>query len=174
MVGGLECKSSDDSLRRRFCVHKSQLIYFQATPRPLHRSGKGVRTRKGGQAPSSVPRCFGHPHRPPAHGPPCLLLRLLHGERKRRRSRSVSDCLSFWHGIYSSRPKDLRADSPKAKASSLSSAEVRRLWEEPRDSRKTRGDTVGIPAIHGREDVKVLVSSAHSPFRDPTPPIRLP
>src|SRR5438477_94168 len=27
----------------------------------------------------------------------------------------VSDCLSFRHGIYSSRPKDLRADSPKVK-----------------------------------------------------------
>ena len=26
-------------------------------------------------------------------------------------------------------------------------------WEEPRDSRKTSGDSVGIPAIHGGEDV---------------------
>src|SRR5438045_7235635 len=37
--------------------------------------------------------------------------------------------------------------SPGVQAtSSLSSAEVSRLWEEPRDSRKTRGDSVGIPA----------------------------
>ena len=35
------------------------------------------------------------------------------------------------------------------------SAEVRRLWEEPRDSRKTSGDSVGIPAMHGGEDVKL-------------------
>src|SRR6266480_4092272 len=26
-------------------------------------------------------------------------------------------------------------------------------WEEPTDSRKTGGDSVGIPAIHGGEDV---------------------
>src|SRR6266513_710315 len=39
--------------------------------------------------------------------------------------------------------------SPGVQAtSSLSSAEVRRLWEEPRDSRKTRGDSLAIPAIH--------------------------
>src|SRR6266576_5753723 len=39
--------------------------------------------------------------------------------------------------------------SPGVQAtSSLSSAEVRQLWEEPRDSRKTRGDSVGIAAIH--------------------------
>src|SRR5712691_9058388 len=31
------------------------------------------------------------------------------------------------------------------------------LWEEPRDCRKTRGDSVGIPAIHGGEDVKYRV-----------------
>ena len=63
----------------------------------------------------------------------------------------VSDCLS--DGIHSSRPKDLRADSPKVKPLAQSSAEVRPLWEEPRDSRKTSGD-LGILAIHGGEDVK--------------------
>jgi len=40
--------------------------------------------------------------------------------------------LSMAHTFF--RPKDLRADSPKVKASSLSSAEVRRLWEEPTEA----------------------------------------
>jgi len=36
------------------------------------------------------------------------------------------------------------------------------LWEEPRDSRKTSGDSVGIPAIHGGEDVNFTDYPAQS------------
>jgi hypothetical protein len=45
------------------------------------------------------------------------------------------------------RPQDLWAGSPKVKPLSFSSAEVKRLWEEPiEDSRKTNADSVGILA----------------------------
>src|SRR5256885_9762764 len=48
----------------------------------------------------------------------------------------------------------------KVKPLAWSSAEVRRLSEEPRDSRKTSGDSVGIPAIHGGEDVNIADETA--------------
>src|SRR6266566_4372077 len=52
---------------------------------------------------------------------------------------------------------DLRVDSPKVKP--LRSPP--QAWEEPRDSPKTSGDSVGIPAIHGGEDVNNPARSSH-------------
>ncbi len=60
-----------------------------------------------------------------------------------------------WHGIHSSRPKDLRVDSPKVKP--LRSPPLKYGGcgrNPPKNSRKTSGDSVGVPAIHGGEDVK--------------------
>jgi hypothetical protein len=42
---------------------------------------------------------------------------------------------------------------PKSKASSLSSAEVRRLWEEPTEETGPKPGSVGILALYGEEDV---------------------
>ena len=42
----------------------------------------------------------------------------------------------------------------KSKASSLSSAEVRWLWEEPAEETGQTSGSVGILAIYGGEDVK--------------------
>jgi len=42
----------------------------------------------------------------------------------------------------------------RSKASSLSSAEVRRLWEEPAEEIGLKSDSVGILAACGGEDVK--------------------
>ena len=43
---------------------------------------------------------------------------------------------------------------PKSEASSLSSAEVRRLWEEPAEETGPTSGSVGILALQGEEDVK--------------------
>ena len=45
----------------------------------------------------------------------------------------------------------------KSKASSLSSAEVRRLWEEPAEETGLTSGSVGILAIYGGEDVNLLM-----------------
>jgi hypothetical protein len=50
-------------------------------------------------------------------------------------------------------PKDLSLGMAKSKASSLSSAEVRRLWEEPAEETGLTSGSVGILAIYGGEDV---------------------
>ena len=42
----------------------------------------------------------------------------------------------------------------RSKASSLSSAEVRRLWEEPAEETGPTSGSVGILALQGEEDVK--------------------
>jgi hypothetical protein len=39
---------------------------------------------------------------------------------------------------------------PKSKASSLSSAEVGRLWEEPSEETGPKPGSVGIPAVRAR------------------------
>src|SRR6266436_4290647 len=61
----------------------------------------------------------------------------------------ISDCLSLRHGIYSSRPKDLRADSPKVKPLRNPPLKEGGWGRNPQNPRGLRG----IPAIHGREDV---------------------
>jgi hypothetical protein len=43
---------------------------------------------------------------------------------------------------------------PKSKASSLSSAAVRRLWEEPTEETGPKSGSLGILAAFGGEDVK--------------------
>jgi hypothetical protein len=43
----------------------------------------------------------------------------------------------------------------KSEASSLSSAEVGRLWEEPTEEIGPTSDSVGILAVCGGEDVKL-------------------
>jgi hypothetical protein len=46
---------------------------------------------------------------------------------------------------------------PKSKASSLSSAEVGRLWEEPTEETGPKSGSVGILAASGGEDVNSQV-----------------
>src|ERR1700722_3918336 len=54
--------------------------------------------------------------------------------------------------LLSTRPM---GGQPKSEASSLSSAEVRRLWEEPTEEIGLKSDSVGIHATCGAEDVNV-------------------
>ena len=56
--------------------------------------------------------------------------------------------------LYFSCPQDLWADSAKSEASWWSSAEARRLWEEPTAEIGLKSDSLGIHAACGVEDVK--------------------
>ena len=77
---------------------------------------------------------------------------------KPRRSGRVYKVLSFLsNALVFSLSKGPRAGLAQSKASSLSSAEVRRLWEEPTEETGPSSGSVGILSINGEEDGKEFV-----------------
>jgi hypothetical protein len=58
-------------------------------------------------------------------------------------------------------PNDLWPGKAKSAASSLSSGEVSRLWEEPTEAISRKRVAVGIAAIYGGEDVNNELSQTN-------------